>query len=170
MENAITQNSVLGKEEALEGEDENKGASRATRLGCIYISLLMATSRLSTHCAASSSGANTSDVQIHFGDEGKEDAPVDEKKHSEQTFDLFAEANQAEAAGQGMDENAESGDEGDMDPEDDFNAVWEVLEVARSLYKAQKDLDDKAKLKLADTYMALGDVSLETSVPPLLIC
>ena len=95
---------------------------------------------------------------------------MDKKEHSEQTFDLFAEANQAEAAGWGMDENAESGNEGDVDPKDDFNAAWEVLEVARSLYKAQKDLDDEAKLKLADTYMALGDVSLETGVPPLLVC
>ena len=170
MENAIAQNSVLGKEEALEGEDENKGASRATRLGCIFISHPMAASRLSTRCAASSSGANASDARIHFGDEGEEDAPVDEKEHSEQTFDLFAEANQTEAAGRGVDENAESGDEGDVDPEDDFNAAWEVLEVARSLYEAQKDSDDEAKLKLADTYMALGDVSLETGVPPLLVC
>ena len=92
---------------------------------------------------------------------------MDEKEHSKQMFDLFSEANQAEAAGWGMDENAESGDEGDVDPEDDFNATWEVLEVARSLYEAQKDSDE---LKLADTYMALGDVSLETGVPPLLIC
>ena len=95
---------------------------------------------------------------------------MDEKEHSEQTFDLFAEANQAEEAGQGMEENTESGDEGDVDPEDDFNAAWEVLEVARSRYEAQKDSDDEAKLKLADTYMALGDVSLETGVPPLLVC
>ena len=100
-------------------------------------------------------------------DRVEEDAPVDEKEHSEQTFDLFAEANQAEAVGRGMDENTESGDEGGVDPEDDFNAVWEVLEVARSLYEAQKDSDE---LKLADTYMALGDVSLETGVPPLLVC
>ena len=103
-------------------------------------------------------------------DHVEEDAPVDEKEHSEQTFDLFAEANQAEVAGRGMDENTESGDEGDVDPEDDFNAAWEVLEVARSRYEAQKDSDDEAKLKLADTYMALGDVSLETGVPPLLVC
>ena len=48
--------------------------------------------------------------------------------------------------------------------------MWEVLEVARSLYEAQKDSDDEAKLKLADMYMALGDVSLETGVPPLLVC
>ena len=81
---------------------------------------------------------------------------MDEKEHSEQTFDLFAEANQAEAAGQGMDENAESGDEGDVDPEDDFNAVWEVLEVARSLYEVQKDSDDEAKLKLANTNVGRG--------------
>lgn len=40
-----------------------------------------------------------------------------------------------------------------------------MLEVARSLYEAQKDSNDEAKLKLAETYVALGDVSLETGVP-----
>jgi HAT1-interacting factor 1 len=47
-------------------------------------------------------------------------------------------------------------------PEDDFNAAWEVLELARVLYEKQKDEDDEIKLKLADTYLALGDVSTET--------
>jgi HAT1-interacting factor 1 len=55
--------------------------------------------------------------------------------------------------------------EGDEDaPEDDFNAAWEVLDLARALYEKQGD-SDEAKLKVADTYIALGDVSLETGAP-----
>ena len=48
------------------------------------------------------------------------------------------------------------------EPEDDFNAAWEVLDLARAIFEKQKDESDEAKLKLADTYMCLGDVSLET--------
>jgi len=132
---------------------------------------LTAHSNLSSRYAASSSDANASDTRIHFGDEGQEDDELEsEKEHEESTFDLFAEAATAEIVGQDKGENAESGDEGDGEPEDDFNAAWEVLEVARSLYEAQKDSDDEAKLKLADTYVALGDVSLETGVPIFLLC
>ena len=58
-------------------------------------------------------------------------------------------------------EDVEEGDDGD-EPEDDFNAAWEVLDLARALYEKQKDDDDEVKLKLADTFIALGDVSLET--------
>ena len=47
-------------------------------------------------------------------------------------------------------------------PEDDFNAAWEVLELARVIFDSRKDEDPETKLKLADTYLALGDVSLET--------
>ena len=57
-------------------------------------------------------------------------------------------------------EGAAHGEEGGEEPEDDFNAAWEVLDLARALY-AKAD-GEEAKLKLADTYMALGDVSLET--------
>ncbi|KAF6761537.1 hypothetical protein DFP72DRAFT_624531 [Ephemerocybe angulata] len=57
----------------------------------------------------------------------------------------------------------EGGDE-DGDPEDDFNAAWEVLELAKEIYKKQleEDEDEEVQLKLADTFIALGDVSLET--------
>ena len=53
-------------------------------------------------------------------------------------------------------------DDPDAEPEDDFNAAWEVLDLARALYEKRKDEDEETKLKLADTYIALGDVSLET--------
>ena len=52
----------------------------------------------------------------------------------------------------------------EAEPEDDFNAAWDVLDLARTLYERQKDEDDEIKLKLADTYIALGDVSLETGM------
>ncbi|EGN96727.1 hypothetical protein SERLA73DRAFT_57984 [Serpula lacrymans var. lacrymans S7.3] len=77
--------------------------------------------------------------------------------------DLFAQ--QAEEL-ENEAENDEDGEEGEADdgePEDDFNAAWEVLELARAIYEKEKDGDDdEVKLKLADTYIALGDVSLET--------
>jgi len=76
--------------------------------------------------------------------------------------DLFADASKPEEE----EEHYEHPGEEDVDgePEDDFNAAWEVLEVARSLYEAQKDASEESKLRLADTYMLLGDVSLETGV------
>ncbi|KIY48125.1 hypothetical protein FISHEDRAFT_43891, partial [Fistulina hepatica ATCC 64428] len=52
-------------------------------------------------------------------------------------------------------------DENTDEPEDDFNAAWEVLELARTIYD-QYNVDPSVKLRLADTYVVLGDVSLET--------
>ncbi|KAJ3546096.1 hypothetical protein NM688_g5549 [Phlebia brevispora] len=75
--------------------------------------------------------------------EDEEDEPVD----------LFAEAAK---------EVEDGGEEDDGEPEDDFNAAWEVLDLARTLYDKRKDEDDETMLKLADTYITLGDVSLET--------
>ncbi|EGO22338.1 hypothetical protein SERLADRAFT_334181, partial [Serpula lacrymans var. lacrymans S7.9] len=70
--------------------------------------------------------------------------------------DLFAQ--QAEEL-ENEAENDEDGEEGEADdgePEDDFNAAWEVLELARAIYEKEKDGDDdEVKLKLADTYIAL---------------
>ncbi|KAL4078755.1 hypothetical protein V8B97DRAFT_1070749 [Scleroderma yunnanense] len=79
----------------------------------------------------------------------------------EGTVDLFGQAmkeEEEESDGEGEGE----GEDGDGEPEDDFNAAWEVLELARSIYEKGKDQDDEIKLRLADTYIALGDVSLET--------
>lgn len=59
-------------------------------------------------------------------------------------------------------EEEEEDEEEEGEPEDDFNAAWEVLDLARALYEQQQDENDEVKLKLADTYLALGDVSLET--------
>ncbi|KZT07474.1 uncharacterized protein LAESUDRAFT_651243 [Laetiporus sulphureus 93-53] len=78
--------------------------------------------------------------------EGKEDVAVD----------LFAEAEKAVA-----EEDEREAEEEEAEPEDDFNAAWEVLDLARAIYEREQD-DDAIKLKLADTFIALGDVSLET--------
>jgi len=74
-------------------------------------------------------------------------------------LDLFAQAAAIEEA-----EAEEGDDDDDGEPEDDFNAAWEVLDLARAIYNKQKDEnnDEEVRLKLADTYIALGDVSLET--------
>ena len=81
------------------------------------------------------------------------------------TVDLFAEANAAVEAEEkaAAEEEAEAGED-DGEPEDDFNAAWEVLDLARALYEKRKNEDDAIKLRLADTYIALGDVSLETGM------
>ena len=60
------------------------------------------------------------------------------------------------------DEDADEDEDDDAEPEDDFNAAWEVLDLARALYEKRKDEDDEVMLKLAETYITLGDVSLET--------
>lgn len=86
-------------------------------------------------------------------DDADEDPPVN----------IFAQAAQAIPNPAGGDEDDDQ-DEEDPQPEDDFNAAWEVLDLARAIYDKQKDEtgDDEVKLKLADTYITLGDVSLET--------
>ncbi|KAA1469094.1 hypothetical protein DENSPDRAFT_834628 [Dentipellis sp. KUC8613] len=77
----------------------------------------------------------------------------------DEAVDLFAEASKAAAA---EEEEADEEDDDGAEPEDDFNAAWEVLDLARAIYEKQKDEDEEVRLKLADTYIALGDVSLET--------
>ncbi|CAG7847728.1 SubName: Full=Uncharacterized protein {ECO:0000313/EMBL:CCA67886.1} [Serendipita indica DSM 11827] len=79
------------------------------------------------------------------GAEGEEDAAVD----------LFAQAEAAEK------EEEKEKDEGDAEePEDDFEAAWDILELAKTTYDTMQG--DESQLKLAATYMALGDISLET--------
>lgn len=112
---------------------------------------------------ASGSGSNQAGPVLSFeGDaEDDDDALV---QGEDRAVDMFAEAQKAveqeEKAAAEEAEEAEGEDGGE--PEDDFNAAWEVLDLARSLYEKRRDEDDEIKLKLADTYIALGDVSLET--------
>lgn len=53
------------------------------------------------------------------------------------------------------------------EPEDDYNAAWEVLDVARTIYARmvegkQEGEAKEERLCLAECYLALGDVSCET--------
>lgn len=83
-------------------------------------------------------------------------------------MDLFAEAEKAVAEADGaVEEEEEEEEEGE--PEDDFNAAWEVLDLARAIYEKQQEDDDEVKLKLAETYIYLGDVSLETGALVVLL-
>ncbi|EIW79098.1 hypothetical protein CONPUDRAFT_91410 [Coniophora puteana RWD-64-598 SS2] len=86
----------------------------------------------------------------------------DAEEEGDPAVDLFANAAKAEEEEEEEDGEGEGEEEGgDGEPEDDFNAAWEVLELARAIYDRGKE-DDGVTLKLADTYIALGDVSLET--------
>jgi HAT1-interacting factor 1 len=72
---------------------------------------------------------------------------------------LFAEASKPDVEGE-EEEAGEGADE--AEPEDDFNAAWEVLDLARAIYERQMDGNDEMRLKVADTFIMLGDISLET--------
>ncbi|KAJ7314376.1 hypothetical protein DFH08DRAFT_790832 [Mycena albidolilacea] len=118
LENAISQSSVLGKDQPEDGAEEAQGSS------------------------------SNGPILSFTGD--AEDTEVDLK-------DI------AEEADAGEDGDADADD--DAEPEDDFNAAWEVLDLARAIYARQTaddGTDEDVQLKLADTYIALGDVSLET--------
>ncbi|KAI0060735.1 hypothetical protein BV25DRAFT_1917559 [Artomyces pyxidatus] len=129
LENAIAQNSVLGKEQTEEGlaKDDQDDATKSGKI------------------LSFSGDAEEEDDGAAAGDDP--------------AVDLFAEAVNAVAE---EDEADAEGEDEDVEPEDDFNAAWEVLDLARAIYEKQKDEDDEVRLKLADTYIALGDVSLET--------
>ncbi|KAJ7117547.1 hypothetical protein C8R44DRAFT_832297 [Mycena epipterygia] len=109
-------------------------------------------------------------------EEDKEDEPVESTSGSGPILSFSGDAEDAEdpavdlfSAAQNIadEEDAAAEDEDgddDAEPEDDFNAAWEVLDLARAIYAKQTEegADKDVQLKLADTYIALGDVSLET--------
>lgn len=96
---------------------------------------------------------------LEFGDEG------DGEEDEDGTVDLLGQSAKE------PEEESDDEDEGEEgEPEDDFNAAWEVFELARAIYEKGDGGDDQTKLKLADIYIALGDVSLETGAAPLLRC
>jgi HAT1-interacting factor 1 len=108
--------------------------------------------------------------------EGEEEEEGDEPtgnnfSFAEPAFEGEGEGEGDDAAEEEQEEAGEGGEEdGEADePEDDYNAAWEVLDVARTIYS--KILDEaglegqnmrEERLRLADTYLALGDVSCET--------
>nr|ADE10090.1 SHNi TPR [Tremella fuciformis] len=70
----------------------------------------------------------------------------------------------APEAGAPEPEGGEEGGEDVDEPEDDYNAAWEVLDVARTIYSkiVEDGGSDDDKLNLAECYISLGDVSCET--------
>ena len=102
---------------------------------------------------------NGNKILSFSGDAEEEDDPA---------VDLFAEASKPDAeggeeAGDGDGDGEGEGEgEDEAEPEDDFNAAWEVLDLARSIYEKHMVGDDEVRLKVADTFITLGDISLET--------
>ncbi|WWD16214.1 hypothetical protein CI109_100640 [Kwoniella shandongensis] len=91
------------------------------------------------------------------------DPASDDEEDDEDEGDATPAAAAANPAAEGEASGEVDGDE----PEDDYNAAWEVLDVARTIY--QKLVDElkegegkDVRLTLADCYLALGDVSCET--------
>ncbi|KIY68895.1 hypothetical protein CYLTODRAFT_421225 [Cylindrobasidium torrendii FP15055 ss-10] len=138
LEHAISQSSVLGKANGVEEEEEGEDDEAPTKGNNLF----------------------------SFGGD---DEPVN----------LFEAANKAieEADAEGRDDEYEGAGEGDEEegegegePEDDFNEAWDILDLARTIYQKRLDSwgagreqeEEELKLKLADTYVMLGDVSLET--------
>jgi len=152
LKNAIMQNSILGKDWAA-GLWLRKVSERHT-------SLYFVRPPYQVHAEPAPNGNK---ILSFSGDAEEEDDPM---------VDLFAEVSKPdvegrEEAGDG-DGDGEGEGEGEREdkaePEDDFNAMWEVLDLVRSIYKKHMEGDDKVWLKVADTFITLGSILLETGV------
>ena len=95
---------------------------------------------------------------LSFSGDAEDEEDGDDHDH-DPAVDLFAEASKPDVEGE-EEEAGEGADE--AEPEDDFNAAWEVLDLARAIYEKQMDGNDEMRLKVADTFIMLGDISLET--------
>lgn len=115
--------------------------------------LKTSTTQLTTVWSASGTNASGNAPILSFSGDAE-----DQEGGEDPVIDIFAQAAQE------VDDESDNEEVDDAEPEDDFNAAWEVLDLARAIYDKQKDEvdDEEVKLKLADTYIALGDVSLET--------
>jgi HAT1-interacting factor 1 len=121
---------------------------------------------LASWVTASAPGLDRNGPILSFSGDADETDEVMPSAGEDMAVDMFGEAMQAakDDEAEGEDDEGDEGD--DAEPEDDFNAAWEVLDLARAIYDKQLagDPDDEVKLKLADTYITLGDVSLETGL------
>lgn len=151
LENAVSQASVLGKQEEEEEEKvDTKGVYAVSDNPALQL----------IHVTAGSGAGGSGPILSFSGD--AEDVEDSVEMGEDVAVDLFADAVKRIAA-EDAEAEAEGDEEGDdAEPEDDFNAAWEVLDLARAIYDKQKDEDEEVKLKLADTYITLGDISLET--------
>ena len=152
LKNAIMQNSILGKD-WVAGLQLRKVSEHHT-------SLYFARPPYQVHAEPALNGNK---ILSFLGDMEEEDDPM---------VDLFAEVSKPDAeggeeAGDGDGDGEGKGEgerEDEAEPKDDFNAAWEVLDLACSIYKKHMEGDDKVWLKVADTFITLGGILLETGV------
>ena len=164
LENAIVSNSVLGKTEEQPAEEEEEPGKQRQWLDVFCVSLRTMVLTQVTLCLdiASKAGNASGEARFVFGADGGDDEPLDLLAQAEAMFK--ADDEKTAASGKEVAENGGAGEE-EEEPEDDFNAAWEILDLARKTYESMDG--DVNRLKLAHTYMALGDVSLETGEPAI---
>ena len=150
LENAISQASVLGKQ----GEEEKVNTEGMS-------TVFDNPERFAHSCMPSGSSAGGSGPILSFSGDA-EDIEDSVEVGEDVAVDLFADAAKKLAADDNEAEGEGDDDADDAEPEDDFNAAWEVLDLARAIYDKQMEDNEEVKLKLADTYITLGDISLET--------
>ncbi|KAI8580587.1 hypothetical protein K450DRAFT_236358 [Umbelopsis ramanniana AG] len=100
-----------------------------------------------------------------LGNAAAEDSAAveDTETLSNPRFHFEGEPDLREVEAEGDDEADDEEGQEDQEEEgesDMFNDAWDVLDIARVIYG--KDSSQEARLKLADVYSCLGDVSLET--------
>lgn len=88
---------------------------------------------------------------------------IEDVAPSNPRFHFEGEPDLREVEPEGDDESDDDENKAEQDEEgegDEFNDAWDVLDIARVIY--EKDDSPEARQKLADVYVCLGDVSLET--------
>ncbi|KAJ2960736.1 hypothetical protein NQZ79_g3963 [Umbelopsis isabellina] len=141
---AIQQNSVLGNKAA-----EESTAIEETESRKLCFKALWTDSHIEYSLCPFTEDVTASNPRFHFEGEPdlREVEPEGEEAGNNDENEEDAEEN----------EEAEGNQEGEGD---EFNDAWDVLDIARVIY--EKDDSPEAKAKLADVYVCLGDVSLET--------
>lgn len=153
---AFSQQGVMGKEEV------DKSADGESIRKCLW------RREGNTNVPAKAKASTTAEGEE---EEGGDEPTGNNFSFAEPAFEGEGEGEGDDAAEEEQEEAGEGGEEegGADEPEDDYNAAWEVLDVARTIYS--KILDEaglegqnmrEERLRLADTYLALGDVSCET--------
>ncbi|XP_033736645.1 protein HGV2-like isoform X2 [Pecten maximus] len=89
------------------------------------------------------------------GEEGTEEEGTEDDEDESEAVDTAEEGDNSQ-------EEGSQGEKGEENADDISNLqlAWEMLELAKVIYL--KDEDKEAKLKAADAYLKLGEVSLET--------
>ena len=154
LENAIAQSSVLGKEQ----QQQQEGGATAAEGISDHLTDGDSADCVKCFCPHAEPAPNGNKILSFSGD--AEDEEDGEDHDHDPAVDLFAEASKPDVEGE--EEAGEGGDADEAEPEDDFNAAWEVLDLARAIYEKQMDGNDEMRLKVADTFIMLGDISLET--------